>query len=48
MSYLTNDSFVSDEEMENILGNEALLKSFDSADKDTEKKKYRIVERAIR
>lgn len=44
MAYLTNDSFVSDDEMEEILGNEALLKSFDSAEKDIEKKKYRIVE----
>ena len=44
MAYLTDDSFVSDEEMEEILSNEKLLKSFQSAENDIKSQKYRIVE----
>ena len=44
MAYLTDDSFVSDEEMEEILGNEKLLKSFQSAEHDIKNDKYQIVE----
>ena len=44
IAYLADDSFVSDEEMEEILGNEKLLKSFDSAENDIEKQKYTIIE----
>lgn len=44
MAYLTDDSFVSDEEMDEILGNERLLKSFQSAENDIKEKKYRIIE----
>lgn len=44
MAYLTDDSIVSDEEMDEILGNEKLLKSFRSAEKDIKDQKYRIVE----
>ena len=44
MAYLTDDSFVSDEEMEEILGNEKLLKSFQSAEKDIKNNRYQIVE----
>ena len=44
MAYLTDDSFISDEEMEEILKNEKLLKSFNQAEKDINKNDYRIVE----
>ena len=44
MAYLTDDSFASDEEMEEILSNEKLLKSFQSAENDIKSQKYRIVE----
>ncbi len=44
MAYLTDDSFVSDEEMDEILGNAQLLKSFQSAENDIKSKNYRIVE----
>jgi predicted transcriptional regulator len=44
VAYLADDSFVSDEEMEEILGNETLLNSFSSAEKDIKNKRVRIVE----
>ncbi|MBT3274418.1 MAG: CopG family transcriptional regulator [Spirochaetales bacterium] len=44
MAYLTDDSFVSDEEMDEILGSEKLLKTFQSAEKDIKSQNYRIVE----
>jgi uncharacterized protein (DUF1778 family) len=44
MAYLTDDSFVSDEEMDEILGNERLLKSFQSAEKDIKSQDFRIIE----
>ena len=43
IAYLTDDSFVSDEEMEEILGNEKLLKSFQSAENDIKNNKYQII-----
>ena len=44
IAYLAEDSFVSDEEMEEILQNEKLLKSFGEAQIDIENQDYRIVE----
>ena len=44
IAYLTDDSFVSDEEMEEILGNEKLLKSFQSAENDIKNNEYQIIE----
>ena len=44
IAYLTDDSFVSDEEMEEILGNEKLLKSFQSAENDIKNNNYQIIE----
>ena len=44
IAYLTDDSFVSDEEMEEILGNEKLLKSFQSAENDIKDNEYQIIE----
>ena len=44
MAYLTDDSFVSDEEMDEILGNERLLKSFRGAEKDIKSQNYRTIE----
>ena len=44
IAYLAEDSFVSDEEMEEILQNEKLLKSFGQAQIDIEKQDYSIVE----
>ena len=44
IAYLADDSFVSDEEMEEILENEKLLKSFHSAETDIEKQNYKIIE----
>ena len=44
MAYLTDDSFVLDEEMEEILGNERLLKSLHLAETDIKNEKFRIVE----
>ena len=44
VSYLADDSFVSDEEMEGILGNESLLNAFKTAEKDIKSNKIRIVE----
>ena len=43
ISYLTEESFVSDNEMAEILENEELLNSFQKAEKDIEKGKYKIV-----
>ena len=43
IAYLTDDSFVSDEEMEEILGNEKLLKSFQSAENDIKNNEYQII-----
>lgn len=39
MAYLTEDSFVTDKEMEEILSNERLLKSFRRAEDDIKKLK---------
>ena len=44
LAYITDDSFVSDEEMEEILSNEQLLKSFRSAERDIKSQKFSIVE----
>ena len=44
MAFITDDSFVSDEEMEEILDNERLLKSFRNAENDIKNQKLRIVE----
>ncbi len=43
VSYLTEESFVTDNEMVEILENEELLNSFQKAEKDIEKGKYKIV-----
>lgn len=43
MAYLSEDSFVSDEEMEEILEDEKLLKTIIKAEKEIESGKYRIV-----
>ena len=44
VAYLAEDSFVSDEEMEEILDNEKLIKSIKSAENDIKNKRFRIVE----
>jgi uncharacterized protein (DUF1778 family) len=44
ISFLTEESFVTDSEMDEILQNEELLKSFIKAEEDIQKGKYRIVE----
>lgn len=41
--YLTDESFVSDVEMDEILENETILKALESGKKDIEKGKYKIV-----
>lgn len=43
ISFLTEESFVSDNEMEEILKDENLLKSLKRGHKDIEEGKYRIV-----
>jgi hypothetical protein len=43
MAYITDDSFVSDEEMDEILGNEKLLKSFQSAEYDIRSNNFDII-----
>jgi len=44
VSYLENSSFVSDEEMQEILENKNLIRNLQDSLKDIEEKKYRIVE----
>ena len=44
ISFQTEESFVTDFEMEEIIKNEELLKSFSKAEEDIQKGKYRIVE----
>ena len=44
LAYLTDDSFVSDDEMDEILNNEKLLKAFKSAESDIKNQRVRIVE----
>jgi len=44
VSYLENSSFVSDEEMQEILENKNLIRILQDSLKDIEEKKYRIVE----
>lgn len=44
LAYLTDDSFVSDDEMDEILSNEKLLKAFKSAETDVKNQRFRIVE----
>ncbi len=43
MAYLTEDSFVSDTEMEEILKDEKLLKSILAGNKEIETGKYRVI-----
>ena len=44
ISFLTEESFVSDTEMDEIIRNEELLKSFSKAEEDIKEGKYRLVE----
>jgi uncharacterized protein (DUF1778 family) len=44
ISFLTEESFVSDTEMDEIIQNEELLKSFSKAEEDIKQGKYRLVE----
>lgn len=44
ISFLTEESFVSDTEMDEIIRNEELLKSFSKAEEDIKQGKYRLVE----
>jgi hypothetical protein len=44
LSYLTNEIYVSDEEMEQILSNSGLTKSIKKGIDDARKGKYKIVE----
>ncbi len=44
VSYLESNSFVSDEEMQEILENKNLIRILQDSLKDIEEKKYRIVE----
>ncbi len=44
IAYLADDSFVSDEEMDEILNNEKLLKSFQNAENDIKNNRYRMIE----
>ena len=44
IAYLTEDSFISDEEMDSILANEHLLRSFRNAEEDIKNESYRLVE----
>ena len=44
VSYLSEESFVSDKEMEEILRNDELLRSLSEAKKDIENDDFRIVE----
>lgn len=44
VSYLENSSFVSDEEMQEILENKNLIRNLQDSLKDIEEGKYRIVE----
>jgi len=43
ISFLTEESFVSDTEMDEIIRNEELLKSFSKAEEDIKQGKYRLV-----
>ena len=44
MAFLTEESFVSDEELESILKDQALLTSLAAAEADVREGKYRIVD----
>ena len=44
LNYLTNESFVSDEEMEDILNDKNLVDSLRKGREDIKKGKYKIVE----
>ena len=44
MAYVTEESFVSDNEMDDILGDEQLLRSLRQGEKDIQEGKVRIVE----
>jgi len=43
LNYLTEESYVSDAEMKDILGDQELLQSLKSAKKEIKKGKYKIV-----
>jgi uncharacterized protein (DUF1778 family) len=43
LNYLTEESYVSDEEMQDILADQGLLLSLKGAKKDVKKGKYKIV-----
>lgn len=44
ISYLSKESFVSDNEMEDILSDQKLLKNIIAGNKEIEEGKYRIIE----
>ena len=44
VSYLTEDSYISDEEMNEIIMDKELIKNIGAAKKDIKDRKYRIVE----
>jgi uncharacterized protein (DUF1778 family) len=43
LSYISNETFVSDKEMDTILENKELIKSLGSGEKDIKKGRYKIV-----
>lgn len=43
MAFLTEESFISDDEMDEILKNEELLKNFKKAEDEISKGKYKVV-----
>ena len=43
LSYISNETYVSDKEMEDILTNKELLKNLKSGEKDIKERRYRIV-----
>jgi len=43
LSYISNESYVSDNEMDNILANKELLKSLKNGEKDIKEGRYNIV-----
>lgn len=44
MAFLTEESFVTDSEMDKILADKELLKNFETAEKEIHSGKYRIVD----
>ena len=44
MNYITEEAFVTDEEMQHILADNGLMQSLENAEKDIESGNYRIVE----